>query len=82
MTPSPLIAILRLLSASVPCRLPGLQEGSYADLLFSKLEIIPGQAVYLNISNYADVVIVCDSSYHYLCHSTNALSAFDEGTTN
>ena len=58
-------------------RLPGLQEGSYA-LAVSKLEIIPGQAVYLNISNYADVVIVCDSSYQYVSNAI-ALSAFDGG---
>lgn len=58
-------------------QLPGLLEGAYA-LAISKLEIIPGQAVYLNISNYVEVVIACDASNEPIS-TIIALNIFDGG---
>ena len=52
--------------------------GDVHALSVSKLEIIPGEAVYLNISNYADVVIACDSSEEVVT-TTIALNVFDGG---
>ena len=55
----------------------GPHEDAYA-LSVSKLEIIPGQARYLNVSNYADLIIVCDSSEEVVT-TTITLNIFDGG---